>query len=474
MIRLSALEALREQNERETARLEQELIAQKEAKLKAMKQRLEERKRAKVSELMEATGCSEEEALEHATKELEDEEEKEKESIETEAAILLKEGRATAVMDIKEAHERELARVEEELHAQREKKLKAMNDRLSKRKGLRAMELVESGVSAVEAIDIAAAEAADESNKEREKIDAEITADLERQRAELLRPLRELQEKEAKRLDDELAEQESRRRKALQDKLAKKRNQKAAEAASSGKTAKEVEQISQVLEPQDKLEEQKLELELAEMKRIHDEVTARLTEDLTVKKRSANTALQDRLNKRKAKNETKKTPAELMEEYLSTLREEHKSALPVLKHFVDHEKKFAIMEHENNFMRPVSVHLEKDDDDDDDVTDDGGVAAMATLSLTYANLKEGLIAGFKSRCVYEIRAVKDSGQPVALSPSQRAAAWELAATQLIKRSTRDMRSLVEKRRLERGKAVEKLIKDKVRNIRLVFINKYCF
>jgi len=207
------------------------------------------------------------------------------------------------------------------------------------------------------------------------------------------------------------------------------------------------------------VEAARLEAEIAEMKRVHDQVAARLNEDLTVKKKTATSGLQDRLNKRKAKKETEKTPQEKLEEYLETLRESHKQGGPAIKLFIDHEKRVAVNEFENGYMRPLSV-LDNDEEDDVEIEhDDGGTAAMAQLTLKYTGLKEGMLAGYKSRCVYEVKAVKERGNGTVLTEAERTAAWSLAAAQLIKRSSRDMRTLLEKRGVELQKAYEKLVKD---------------
>ena len=52
--------------------------------------------------------------------------------------------------------------------------------------------------------------------------------------------------------------------------------------------------------------------------------------------------------------------------------------------------------------------------------------------------------------------MKDSGKGEPLSPNQRNTATDAASAQLLKRHTRDVRTLIEKRRNERAKAVEKL------------------
>lgn len=458
--RLQMLAAIREQNERESARLEEELLAQKESKMRALKDRLNERNKSRARELVAETGCSEEKALVLAEEEAQEEELQETVSIELEVVKTLESKHATAMVDIKEAHERELAKMESDLQAQREMKTKAMHDKLAKRKGKRAMQLLETGVSASEAFDIAEVEAIAESEKEKVRLDEEIDAEIQKQKAEILKPLKELQAREAQRLDDELAAQETKKRRALQEKLAKKRAEKEAKLEEEHMSKAQAEKEAQRVREEEKAEEEKLETELIEMKRIHEEVHTRLAEDLSVKKKGASSALQDRLNKKKAKKEVEKTPEQKQEEYLSNLREKHKQAVHKLTSFVEHEKKFSLYECEHGIRGGASGGDDVDEEESD------MSASLAHISMNYANTKEGLVAGFKLRCVYEIRTLKDSGQWVPLSDSNMIKVEDAAASSLFKRVFRDMRTLLEKRRGERVKTLEKLKAEKANRMKI--------
>ena len=127
-------------------------------------------------------------------------------------------------------------------------------------------------------------------------------------------------------------------------------------------------------------------------------MAARLTDDLSSKKRQANAALQEKLDKKKAKKALQKTPEELLEEYLVKLRESHKSTLTLLSAFVESEKRLAIADCETSYLRPSTKALldeEEDEDFYDDDEDDGNDAALAAIS-SCEGLREGRAVESKS------------------------------------------------------------------------------
>ena len=86
-------------------------------------------------------------------------------------------------------------------------------------------------------------------------------------------------------------------------------------------------------------------------------------------------------------------------------------------------------------------------------------SSLADVALLFTMVKEGLQTGFKKQCVYEIRAVKESGNMRPLNPEERLTAVKDGSSQLIMRYARECKSLMELQLGEKNRARQRLIED---------------
>ena len=418
----------------EAARINAEAEAERTERIEGLKLSLEEEKDRRVQEVMAERGCSEEEAALLVADEIEQKEDESMRQIEKEILERAEKRRQAVVESIRDQHNKSSSALEQELAAQKDRKIKALKDRLEKKKELKAAELMNSGVSAHEAVDIADIESKDILAVELKKVEDEAQAKIDEIHEKTVAAIREAQERESARLEQDLLVQESRQKRSLHERLKKREKKREQVLQAEGISADDAKKIAQ--EEQKSAEEEAikaLEEEIRQIKNTQEAEAQKLEAYHATKKENTKKSLKDRLAQKKAKKEAELSPEEKLERFLATVRETQKKNLAKLTSFIEYEKKRALDAAE----RRDAVEL--------------GNSAIQTAML-FATVKESLITGFKKQCVYQVRAIKNNNAAKELTPDEHEAAMKTAAEQLISRHTRDQKGIWDSQIAEQSKA----------------------
>lgn len=412
----------------EAKRIAQEVEDERVAKLAELQSNLEAERRK-----LEESGLSKEEveeAIENKQAILED-------HLEKELAAKAEKRRLAVLQNIRDEHLKSSEALKTELSSQKEQKLKAMKERLNKKKQARTAELMKEGRDVDEAVAMANYEIDGAIETETKLIEKEFHAKQREAEERALKAIKESQEKEAARLEQDMLHREARQKKSLQERLKKREKAREEKLQSEGISEEEAHKIAE----KEKLEEEAkqtelLEKEIAEIKRTQEVEAQKLNDVKAAKQESTKKALQERLAKKKAKKQQEITPQQRTENFLKGIRAEQKDLLNKLQLFVDSEKKKAI------------AKAEETHDSD-----------AFHVSMLFATIKESMITGYKKQCVYQVRALKDKLATEALSKEEHANAMVLAADNLLSRHNKDMKSVIDTQLTEQQKAKAKLAED---------------
>lgn len=345
--------------------------------------------------------------------------------------------RLAIVQSIRDEHLKSSSNLKNELEFQKEQKAKALKDRLNKKKQLRTAELMKEGHDVEIAVGMATAEVDGELEVETKKLEKDFQQKQKEAEERALKAIKETQEKEAMRLEQDMIHQESRQKKNLQDRLKKREKKREETLQAEGVSEEEAHKIA---EEEKLVEEAKqtelLEKEIAEIKRVQEVEAKKLSDIKAAKQDNSKRALQERLAKKKAKKQQEVTPEQLMENYLKVVRADQKECMSKLLLFIDEEKKKAVADAEANH-------------DSDSLS----------VAMLFTSVKENMVVGYKKQCVYQVRALKDKLATEPLSAEEHAKAMSLASENLISRHNKDMKSIIDTQLSEQNKVKAKLTED---------------
>jgi hypothetical protein len=338
----------RSEHERALAALEDKLAADKLAREKALRNRLDAKNRLRADRLVQS-GVPPKEANAQACAETAREEAAEMEAIATESQQTLEKARKAAAAEeetdvgkYRSDHERALAALEDRLAAEKLAKEKALRDRLAARKRSIVEELVKSGVAPVEAESQAASQIASERREGLQQIQEEYLdalADSKKASAaeadEDISRYRAAHDAAVAALESRLAAEKLAREKALRERLEAKKRKRVEELIANGMPAAQAqaqaeEEIGEELvvglrnisnETEDtlqsgkKIAQDKFDEDVSRYRSEHEKALARLENKLEQDRLAQEKALRDRLLGRKSKRvqellDAGKSPAE--------------------------------------------------------------------------------------------------------------------------------------------------------------------
>ena len=345
--------------------------------------------------------------------------------------------RLAMVQSIRDEHLKTSENLKNQLAYEKEQKAKALKERLNKKKQARTSELMKEGIDVEEAVAMASTEADSELEAESGNLEKEYQVKQRECEEHALKSIKEAQEKEALRLEQDMIHQEARQKKNLQERLKKREKKREESLQAEGVSEEEAHKIAEK-EKQDEEARQTelLEKEIAEIKRIQEVEAQKLSDIKAAKQDSSKKALQDRLAKKKAKKKAEITPEQLTENYLKTVRAEQKESLNKLVLFIDEEKKKAM------------AHADANHDMD-----------ALHVAMLFTAVKENMVTGYKKQCVYQVRALKDKLATAPLSADEHAKAMSLASENFIIRHNKDMKSIIDTQLAEQKNAKAKLTED---------------
>ena len=243
---------LREEHERNLKSLEDQLKAKKAEQKKALMERLEKQKQARIRELVQG-GMTPAEAEVVATREMEEAKSSQLEKIMDELEDLAKQAITQEDQDynnkldaMKSQHADALAALREGLVAHGDKERKNLANKLAKRRNDRARELASQGLSQREAETQAEEELLDDENTEKELLDKKLIV-LKQRIVDAIdddyeahcRRIREAHEKRIKGLNAALETKRISEKKALSDRLARRRKLREQELIAGGMSPQE-------------------------------------------------------------------------------------------------------------------------------------------------------------------------------------------------------------------------------------------
>lgn len=476
------------------ARLEDSLNAQKSEQQRALMKRLEKRKlecqrrveqqlAAAASAAMGAPAAISEEQkallLSAELAKVDSAAEAEAALIEAQNIAAVRAVRAHMVTLVRAEHEKECERLETELLAQKDRRVKDLKNRLDKKKADRAKEILastESATSSAVAVALANEEFSAEEKAELAKIALEADTAVEEARKVVLGSLVELHQKESVRLEEDLKYQEKMQKTNLANRLDRQRKLREREliaaaaaanvdtvttatttgdttvAAAVTATPATEEDIKARVEAEMRAiaerEEQVLQQSLAELRAQHDKEETQLADELTYKKTSADKRLKDRLAQRNSKaaqmealknaraaqvsalanssatgdSASTVTPADAaagltaaaavavvaavvppvddgsmaVEQYMSNLKYQQKELLDRLALFVQFEKTATVAEKQ----AAVKAATNKQQNET-------ALNELAKTAILFDHLNEFLAVGLKKTFLYETKVVKD-------------------------------------------------------------------
>lgn len=174
---------IREMHEKSVVVLENRLAAEKKAKHDALAARLAKHKQARVEELVASGSCTPEQALAVATAEIATEEAAALIELENEHRAELRQAKdnldsqlETDLTSLKSKYQQSLDRAEDDLLSHKEAERHALEKRLAEKRAARQQELMDSGMSSLEAEEEAAKELLPGEQKQLKEMDAEMEA----------------------------------------------------------------------------------------------------------------------------------------------------------------------------------------------------------------------------------------------------------------------------------------------------------
>jgi hypothetical protein len=500
---ISALMDLVDKTDKAADGLEAEEEGERRLRLAALQQDVERVREGREVELLAMPGISGEEAHSMAGEEADHLLEEGEYAID-QSLILAREAKRLGMLHlIKDRHDKEIARLEQEARFNLAKQKKALGARIEMRKKLRANELMQSGLRPDTALDQASVEAKSALQEAESELEENTQRQIDASKRALLESMHDANNRENARLAKDLSDQEARRKHALGLRLEEKQKRRVKILLSEGIAPARAQQIaSEETRAEDSRARAALDAELAEKRASHSLEAGKLLSALNVKKSGASKDLQERLARKKKDGQAKAaaaggggkakgggggkdasegmgdtlTPAKRMEMYLTQMREQHRNSMNRLKQFIEKEKRLALRHCESN--ETISEDLCSRDGDDFEgsglsLNRAGSSASnadmnagprdlsssLADVALLFTLVKEGLQTGFKKQCVYEIRAVKDSGNMRPLNPAERLGAVKDGTSQLIMRYARENKSLMELQLAEKYRTRQKLMED---------------
>jgi hypothetical protein len=154
------------------------------------------------------------------------------------------------------------------------------------------------------------------------------------------------------------------------------------------------------------------------------------------------------------------------ETLLEDLKSKHKASLLNLKNSLDSEKKRKLQDLEDRLLRRQALlkkkksSMSQDEIDDNNTIIDELNDEIKSVNSNFAELKDGLLSGFKKRCMYETRATKVKRH--SLNGAEKDVCYKDAADSIKERFERDYKSMISSLEGERNKQKAKLIKELLR------------
>jgi hypothetical protein len=372
--------------------------------------------------------------------------------------------RAAVLAFIKDQHDKEASRLQEEQEYLRNKRSKELQARLDRKKAEKVQQMLTAhpNLEAGTAVLLVEAESADDSAEEQATIDRECASSIANVDKEMSESLRQLHEKESQRLEQEYAYQEQRQKdklnKALKERELRKKQKQEQEDLQQQMSQKQKEQQEQAAQAEKEDQAKQLQDALTQLRNEHDKQMEKLSDDLLTKKSQANKALEQRLQQQKekvAKQQQEKQEQKLkgisLEEYITNSKHTQKRLQHRLSMLIQGSKK-NISQLKSTFMivnAKEGVNIAKGASGSK-----GDPVAAAQGLLIYSLVNEHLAIGFKKRCLYELTCLKKVQQgPDGLlsaadvsdlqSPQFMLRSNNDACDKLITRFGRDLKSMFE-------------------------------
>lgn len=443
-----ALADLKALGESEEARLSDELLAQKDKRLKSLQERLEKRKEHKTMEIVNSNNSENIEAdIDKAHAEIDSEAEAEIASINQEYIGNLQASRTSILNDIKAQHDVESERVKNDLLSQQDKTKRALQNRLNQKLQRKASGIIQTAASKGESISPEESlrlaqvqcEASGEIKEETDalaRLDAQVQQSLAKSHGEIAKSLKELHDKELKKLTDDIAHQESSQRNALQQRLDKKRKVKEAEIERvQGDEEKKLSMKKELEEEEIRANEECNNL-ISKMKEQHSATCEELGNVLLEKHKVGTKKLKERLAKKDAQKAAKMDKTQKarlkVDEIISELKKNQLAQLKRLKVFVEYEKKKTT----------------------ENVIKSGPANEHGKALLNFIITGDSIVDGFKKWALYHAKAIKSAPTDsegyvsadeaaVLLSPATASKAGIAAQDSLITRAVRDFAGLID-------------------------------
>jgi hypothetical protein len=438
-MRAQMVQLVRSEHEKECERLETELLAQKERRVRDLKGRLEKKKADRAKEILAEAGgksVTSAVAVALANEEVSAEEKQALAAIAGEADASMEQARRAVLGGLVELHQKESARLEEDMKYQENMQRTNLANRLERQRKAREREMLASAAAtASAATESAPAVTAEEIKRRVEEEMAALAQQEEQALQQSLLGLKEQQQREAAQLADELTYKKTTADKRLQDRLA----QRAAKAAQDGSAAAS--------------------------RTVSRAATARVSSPLTIAGLDADGSRTPLAPVVEAAVPEFEEGSMTADAFLSALKESQRQLLARLDMFIQFEKT-AVTAQKQAAVRAAGTKHKSE----------AALSDLAKTALLFDHLTEFMALGLKKTMLYETKAMKDaiarskaesaSGAAHRLAaaevkalrdPKHVAAAQQEASEKVLERFQRDVAGLVDSQSTERRGSVAELL-----------------
>jgi hypothetical protein len=508
-----ALADIRQRGEEMTKRMEDSLQAARDHGKKKLAEKLQERRskllakhgitEGRGAEALSSSSLSPEELAQLSDagfkelSELQQEYEAECDVVDQRVDGELEQRKKALLTMIKDQHEKESNRLEDELQYLKVKRNKELMQRLEKKKAERAQQLLvlHPNLEANVAVLLVEAEFADQLQSEQELVDEEVVTAAKAVEKTMAEAMRDLHDKELHRLNDEFAFKEQRTKEKLKRQLQEREQQRLrqqlqqqqqAGAQQNSKLQEEEIKAAARLAQQETDDEEKRKMQemVQKLRQDQEQQMNKLSDDLLTKRERATKALEQRLlhqqQQQQREKDAVKAPAEdsvraartdndnsgtllLLEDYISHSKRIHLQLTHRLSLLISASKRFVATAKATSVViqakAAVAAAIETASSTAPPPSSPrADNVLLAQGQLVYSLLNEHMAVGFKKRCLYEVTLVKKNKSQ---SPPQQQHSLNItdlseiqspqfiftckveASTKLLSRFSRDLKSTLE-------------------------------
>ena len=453
--RIKSLNDIKRRSEEESARLHDNLFAEKEKRLSTLRDRLAAKKKQKSDELSGQPAS----VIENALIALDEELMEGVDSIEAQFNETVLSEQKSELNLLKERFDAENSRMQQALQSHGDARKRALQARLEKKVAHRANDLVNdssNSLTVAQALSIAKAEFESEQLANDDSINLELKMALNNNTNQVLRAMKDLQVRENNNLKNELERVEEESKSKLQSRLELKRRKLENDLAASNPstTAEEIsKQVDKAMVQEEKV---LLSEEASKVSKIKADLDANLNalnDDLKSKSTTSLGNLKGRLKKRNENriNEQQQTKKVHVDTLLNEIKNDTKVIVDWINRLADSQTKIISLE---------------------DRTQVQDMNERAKFLMLYTTIKDNLSAGYKKSILYYIKAIKElaSGTPDGMlsadqvhkiqSPEFRDKCVLEAYNNILTRYKRDVDGTMESQLNERMSSILKLFDSK--------------